>query len=124
MNIFIINIIIAADSIVCERWILGNSYAFILRLFYTNIYFFVIQYNTYNSGMSKIRTFSPYFYLYYLLSLLRFQVRPTEFRVFSTNLPQDSTSPIPNSRLRRFQTPSNYIPFELNYNNGFVRIVL
>lgn len=43
MNIFFINIIIAADSIVCECWILGNSYAFILG-FSTNIYFFVIQY--------------------------------------------------------------------------------
>lgn len=43
MNIFIISIIIAADSIVCECWIFGNSYAFILR-FSTNIYLFVIQY--------------------------------------------------------------------------------
>lgn len=121
MNIFFINIIIAADSIVCECWILGNCYAFILR-FSTNIYFFEIQYlQLWNVQNQDIFTLPLSLFL---LSLLRFQVRPTEFRVFSTNLPQDSTSPIPNSRHRRFQTPSNNIPFELNYNNGFVRIVL
>lgn len=51
MNIFIINIIIAADSIASECWILGNNYAFILRLFLCNTVQYLQLWNVQNQDI-------------------------------------------------------------------------